>query len=63
MIELKPCPFCGGKAKFVVCSCMPFENEKGYFRCENMCCEQFYVKTKEEAASDWNWRAEDGKAD
>ena len=57
MPELKPCPFCGGKAKFVITS-MPLNGtQKGYFQCENLCCEQCHLKSIDDAADDWNRRA------
>ena len=54
MIELKPCPFCGGKASFADCHIAP----RGYVKCDNGCCEQpgLYL-TKEEAKRAWNKRA------
>lgn len=55
-IELKPCPFCGGEAVFVSTCEVPDENQRGFYRCENMCCEQCYIQNKEEATKDWNWR-------
>jgi len=65
MVELKPCPFCGGKAlleEFVV--------RKGFEAC--IVCSDCMVymptityDTQEEATEavtkDWNRRAEDGK--
>lgn len=53
MTELKPCPFCGGKAILV-----EFEYSKETFvRCENRCCEQCIIhQTKAEAIEAWNRR-------
>jgi hypothetical protein len=59
--ELKPCPFCGGKAIFAGGSCE--DNGRGYFVCENNCVEQRHICNLEEATEAWNRRAEDGKTD
>ena len=53
--ELKPCPFCGGQAKFICCN---EESLQGYYRCENFCCEQSFVMTKEDAGEKWNRRTD-----
>lgn len=55
--ELKPCPFCGGAAKFVELHAAPDEEPRGYIRCVHMCCEQGHVQTKSNAGEDWNRRA------
>lgn len=55
MDELKPCPFCGGKA--VVAE---FGRYSVY--CIRQCCEQPISYPDEETAIEaWNRRAEDGK--
>ena len=61
MPELKPCPFCGGEAKFHITSIPLGETLKGYFQCENFCCEQCHVQSIDDAADDWNRRADSGK--
>lgn len=61
MVELKPCPFCGGKAKFVELDATPNEEPRGYVRCVEWCCEQSRKMNKTIAIEEWNWRAEDGK--
>ena len=58
-MELKPCPFCGGEAVFVSTSEVPDETPRGFFRCENMCCEQCHVRSKDEAEAAWNRRVGD----
>ena len=58
MNELKPCPFCGGKAEFVSTCEVPDETPRGFFRCENMCCEQCHIRSKDEAEEEWNRRVE-----
>lgn len=55
--ELKPCPFCGGKAILI-----ELEYSKAKFaKCENHCCEQSLIyQTKAEAIEAWNRRVNDG---
>ena len=60
MAELKPCPFCGGEAKFVVVRAAPNERPEGFIRCENMCCEQCFVRSEDVAEEEWNRRISDG---
>lgn len=59
MSDLKPCPFCGGKAyMFDTSGVFPFTQ----FRviCNNSCCMQSgFSDTREEAAEKWNRRAPD----
>lgn len=66
MIELKPCPFCGGSVRFFDAG-IPGEFEDWGIECSN--CGIFFsgpgdepgcVSTKREAADAWNRRAEDG---
>ena len=53
--ELKPCPFCGGKADILI-----FEGERVYIECRRHCCEQAIIyPNKELAIEAWNRRAED----
>lgn len=58
MPELKPCPFCGGRAEFVHTNEDLHKIPKGFFRCENMCIEQCHISRKDYAEEDWNRRAE-----
>ena len=54
--ELKPCPFCGGKA-------VRFESNSGFwYRCNECKAESGFYYTDEEAAEAWNKRVyeEDG---
>jgi len=53
MIELKPCPFCGGEASYEDLGIAP----RFYVKCNNGCVEQsgLYLR-KEEAAKAWNRR-------
>ena len=55
MAELKPCPFCGGKAEILV-----FEGERVYIECKRHCCEQAIIyPNKELAIEAWNRRADE----
>lgn len=63
MAELKPCPFCGGKARIVDNG--ETQNSKYYFVdviCENMVCRGcsscLESKTKQQAIAAWNMRYE-----
>ena len=50
--ELKPCPFCGGKARMMVSV-----DTNGYMvECEKYCCVQTF-SNREYAAQKWNQRA------
>lgn len=52
MSELKPCPFCGGKAEcFTV-------NSASWVYCTDCRCETWVCDTPEEAIAAWNRRAE-----
>lgn len=61
MIDLKPCPFCGGEAMIVEHTFYELNPTYGIY-CKN--CEaktrQFY-KTEEDAAEAWNRRANNDK--
>ena len=57
MNELKPCPFCGGKAKTVV-----IYNGKWRTQCRNNECCASHIRaytTKDESVEAWNRRAKD----
>ena len=67
MDRLKPCPFCGGAAKYTDLG-VPEEFEDWSVECSKcgivMICpgeEEGCVTTKEEAAEAWNHRAEGGE--
>ena len=62
-VELKPCPFCGSKAKLII---VP-----GYFKsglsssgwlvkCTKGCCNQMPYASDHDAEEAWNRRANDG---
>ena len=58
MAELKPCPFCGGRASIVL--------KGGSFfvycnRCPGAVVTDYVHQSEEEAIEAWNRRAEDGK--
>lgn len=60
-IELKPCPFCGGKASFLTVE--QTDGTRGYeVSCENAACEvcscTMLHPTKAEAAAAWNRRSQ-----
>lgn len=59
MAELKPCPFCGGKAKLIS------RGGLHYVECYVNTCyivpKTTWYKEKSEAIKAWNRRAEDGK--
>lgn len=60
MAELKPCPFCGGRAMLIN---LPY-SRKIFVKCEEQCCEQNLIyKTREEAIEAWNRRANDESCD
>lgn len=64
MIELKPCPFCGGKAE--IHNCMELENEtvaliyngKVGVHCTECHCATIPYNSEDEAAEVWNRRAD-----
>jgi hypothetical protein len=63
MIDLKPCPFCGGKAVMIS---EPYTHDRFLVACKNrgdVCkCEPCtnWFDTPEEAAEVWNRRFDDG---
>jgi Lar family restriction alleviation protein len=64
MAELKPCPFCGGKAGLISIKAFEWCDYSYIARCENPNCEVSPgVKKleKKEAIEAWNRRAGDGK--
>lgn len=61
MTELKPCPFCGGKAELIKIPVSPYP-DKYYVRCSNqndckVAAHTYMGGTAEEAIEDWNRRA------
>ena len=58
-IKLKPCPFCGGKAKFVLGERYREEHKQSndWIECSSCSVETAYFVTPEEAAEAWNKRA------
>lgn len=63
MYELKPCPFCGSKAKEPYYY-DPFDGYQGdcgrYIIGCSKCSAELITRTKDEAIEEWNRRAEDG---
>lgn len=58
-MELKPCPFCGGKADFYG-GLNPHNNEEEwYIGCVKCDCDTAAYATKLEAAEKWNYRVPD----
>ena len=60
MSDLKPCPFCGGEAKYRdVTSGVVGDGEWHWAGCDNSMCKEAddLWKTKEEAIKAWNTRA------
>ena len=51
--ELKPCPFCGGEARF----------QSGVICCSDCCVKTRYTSNRELAIATWNRRVNDGKVD
>lgn len=51
--KLKPCPFCGGKAEFILEGIVI-----GRVRCSHCRISQTKLKTKKKAIKSWNRRAE-----
>ena len=56
MTELKPCPFCGGKAIF--CGGSLQDSRRVYIACEKNCVEQCHIRNRKEAIEAWNKRYE-----
>ena len=59
-IELKPCPFCGGKAvrvSFLDSNPDPDAKATRYFACRKCCVASFTGVTDAEARYAWNRRA------
>jgi len=64
MDELKPCPFCGGKAEgpFYYDPYYGYQGDCGSYTIEcNACRALVNQRTKEQVIDIWNRRAEDGK--
>lgn len=67
MMELKPCPFCGGKVSLTYSS---YDNMFNFWHSENgpITCfaaepiefDGYWVKSLKEAADAWNRRADNG---
>ena len=55
MIELKPCPFCGGKARIMLEEEDLPDTSFHNVYC-TVCGAQFWVKSKSEAIEAWNRR-------
>ncbi len=54
MIELKPCPFCGGKAEYIC-----YDDEEYHIvRCKDCGAEIGWIDSKEEVFRKWNNRPE-----
>ena len=62
MVKLKPCPFCGGKAKLKTFTMGTFKKRKFvYVEC-CVCGNRTYVDREPDSVEEaWNRRAEDGK--
>lgn len=60
MLELKPCPFCGSKARFVVSGSVRSRSHSVEIECTNILscgAKQYFFDTEQEAADAWNRRA------
>lgn len=51
--EIKPCPFCGGEAKF----------QSGVICCSECGVKMRYIQSRELAINAWNRRVDNGKVD
>lgn len=61
MVELKPCPFCGGKAEILWDAEAEAWGERGFYkvRCSDCITVHYnFFFTIEDAAETWNRRAE-----
>ena len=58
MAELKPCPFCGGEAKYIELHCDKKGHSVGYVRCMKVipCAAQANVRSKDYCYKKWNRR-------
>lgn len=64
MIELKPCPFCGGTGRLDIYISPLWQTKEGwvdskrmrYIGCEDCGCRTFYFETAEDAVKAWNRR-------
>ena len=55
--ELKPCPFCGGKAELLtIPEQNPFSNVRWSVRCTHFCCKQYPHISDHDAVEEWNRR-------
>ncbi len=62
MAELKPCPFCGGKAREKTHISGKWKKSKWFFVECSVCGSRTTISSvKEETEEAWNRRAEDGK--
>ena len=61
--ELKPCPFCGGEAKYIELYRDKSGVSSGYIRCMKPipCVAQSNVRSESYCCKKWNRRAGDGK--
>ena len=59
MDELKPCPFCGGKAELNRIN--HIDNWMYEVRCIECGCGTDYAKTSDVVIADWNYRKEKGE--
>lgn len=62
--QLKPCPFCNGKARIQTCDC----DDVSFWKvtCENpkcFCSSAFFYSTREEAVAAWNDRPIENEKD
>ena len=60
MSELKPCPFCGGKAE-LVCVPAPYGEQgmspsRWFVHCPHYCCKQYPQVSDHDAVEQWNAR-------
>ena len=66
MNELKPCPFCGGRAELIQTKCLSngcvlYHVFHYDLKCHINCIRTENMATPEEAIEAWNMRVEDGK--